>query len=119
LEALADCPEPVATAAGRVADVEIRRQATLGGNLCAPPGAESPRGDLQTALLALGARVRSAGDGGERTEDVDAFLAAGPEGRLVLEVELEGASRASYVSLGRPHAHAYTLLSVACAEGGG
>jgi hypothetical protein len=48
--------EPLATAARGVADPEIRAQATLGGNLCAPPGAESPRGDLQAALIALGAR---------------------------------------------------------------
>ena len=61
-------PEPLATAAGYVADPEVRAQATLGGNLCAPPGAESPRGDLQAALVALDAEVRSAGEGGERSD---------------------------------------------------
>ena len=53
--------EPLATVARGVADLEIREQATLGGNLCAPPGVESPRGDLQAALLVLDAQVRSAG----------------------------------------------------------
>ena len=33
-------------AAGDVADHEVRAQATVGGNLCAPPAPASPRGDL-------------------------------------------------------------------------
>src|ERR1700742_1171394 len=78
-------PAPLGEAARHVADVEIRGQATLGGNLCAPPGVESPRGELQAALIALGAQVRSTGAGGERTEDVEDFLAARPGGGLVLE----------------------------------
>src|SRR4029453_16312813 len=40
LAELEDAPEPLATAARSVADHEIRAQATLGGNLCAPPGGE-------------------------------------------------------------------------------
>src|SRR4051812_20001707 len=68
LAELEDAAEPLGTCARQVADLEIRGQATLGGNLCAPPGAESPRGDLQAALLALDAQVRSAGAGGERTQ---------------------------------------------------
>ncbi|MDQ6817593.1 MAG: FAD binding domain-containing protein, partial [Actinomycetota bacterium] len=39
--------EPLGTSVRGVADREIRAQATLGGNLCALPAAESPRGDLQ------------------------------------------------------------------------
>ena len=114
--ALEEGPEPLATAARLVADYEIRAQATLGGNLCAPPGGEHPRGDLQAALIALGARVRSAGKNGERTETVEDFLAAGADGRLVLEVELEEPQRAGHASLRRPHAHSYTILAVAAAE---
>src|SRR5689334_2836356 len=64
-------PEPLATFARNVADYEIRGQATLGGNLCAVPGGTTPVGDLQAPLLALGARVRSAGAGGERTDSID------------------------------------------------
>jgi aerobic carbon-monoxide dehydrogenase medium subunit len=113
---LETAPEPLASAARNVADREVRAQATVGGNLCAPPGAESPRGDLQAALIALGARVRSAGADGERTEAVEDFLAGGPEGRLVLEVEFEDPAAGAHASLGRPHAHAYTTLAVCAAR---
>ena len=119
LEELAQSgPEPLRTAAQRVADKEIRGQATLGGNLCAPPGVETPRGDLQAALLAAGARVVSTGAGGERTESIDDFLAglaAGAAPRLVLAIELDEAP-AIYRSHGRPHVHTYTMLSVAAAR---
>lgn len=110
-----EAPEPLATFARHVGDFEIRAQATIGGNLCAPPGQESPRGDLQAPLLAVGARVRSTGAGGERTETVDEFL-ANSEGRLVLELEVDEPKHASSARLHRPHAHAYSILSVACAE---
>jgi len=111
-----EAPEPLAALARHVGDYEIRGQATIGGNLCAPAGPSSPRGDLQAALLALGARVHSAGAGGERVDPVDDFLAAGGEGRLVLEVVVEEPVRASAQALARPHTHAYTALAVACAE---
>jgi CO/xanthine dehydrogenase FAD-binding subunit len=118
LSALADSGiEPLARAAGDVADYEVRAQGTLGGNLCARPAPASPRGDLQAALLAVGAQVRSAGSGGERTESVDEFL-AGDEPRLVLSVEFEKPRRAAYLSQRRPHAHSYAVMAVACAEGG-
>jgi CO/xanthine dehydrogenase FAD-binding subunit len=109
-------PEPLASAARAVADHEIRAQATVGGNLCAPAGDESPRGDLQAALIALGARVRSAGAGGEQTEPVEELLAGDLAGKLVLEIELEEPTRAGHASLRRPHAHSYTILAVAAAE---
>ena len=118
LSAVADSGiEPLATAAADVADHEIRGQGTLGGNLCAPPGAESPRGDLQAALLAVGAHVRSVGSRGERTEPVHEFL-RGEEPRLVLGVEFERPARAAYLSQRRPHAHSYAVMAVACAETG-
>ncbi len=106
-------PEPLASAASGVADLEVRSQGTVGGNLCAPAGAEYPRGDLQAPLIALGARVRSAGAGGERTESVEELLAGGTAGRLVLELELDDPAAGSYAALHRPHAHSYTPLSVA------
>jgi CO/xanthine dehydrogenase FAD-binding subunit len=111
--------EPLAEAAGDVADHEVRGQATLGGNLCAPPGPASPRGDLQAALLAVGARVRCAGAQGERTESIDEFLARGHrDPRLVLAVEFDRPRRAAYLSQRRPHAHSYAVMAVACAETG-
>ncbi len=109
--------EPLASAAANIADFEVRAQGTVGGNLCAPPGVESPRGDLQPALLALGAQVRSAGEGGERTEPVDEFLAAG-EPRLVLAIEVEQPERAVFISQRRRHAHSYAVMSVASARSG-
>jgi carbon-monoxide dehydrogenase medium subunit len=113
---LEDALEPLGSAARNVADHEIRAQATLGGNLCARSGGGTPRGDLQAALIALAATVKSAGKGGERTEPVEDFLAGGPDGRLVLEVELREPKRSGYAAARRPHAHAYTILAVCAAE---
>jgi CO/xanthine dehydrogenase FAD-binding subunit len=115
---LEQAPEPLASAARHVADYEIRAQATLGGNLCAPPGGEQPRGDLQAGLIALGAQVRSAGKNGERAEPVEDFLAGDGGERLVLEVELQEPSHAAHASIRRPHAHPYTILAVCAAETG-
>jgi len=109
-------PEPLATFAHHVADYEIRGQATIGGNLCAAPGTTTPTGDLQAPLLALEARVRSVGAGGERTQSVDDFLTAGPDGRLVLAIEVDAPKRAASAAVRRPHAHAYSVLAVAAAE---
>ena len=116
LSALEDGDEPLATAARHVADPEIRAQATIGGNLCSTSSAEAPRGDLQAPLIALGASVRSAGAGGERTEPIEDFLAGGA-GRLVLDVSYDDAKRkTAYVAATRPHTHHYTILAVAAAE---
>src|SRR5438876_840409 len=116
VSALEGLEEPLATAARHVGDGEIRAQATLGGNLCAGPGAETPRGDLQAPLIALGARIRSTGAGGERTEPVEEFLAASA-GRLVLDVSYDEAERKTgYAAAGRVHAHHYTILAVAAAR---
>jgi len=112
---LEQMPEPLGTAARHVADHEIRGQATLGGNLCAPAGGTTPRGDLQAALIALGAQVKTAGKGGERTEPIEDFLPA-PADRLLLEVEFEEPQRSGYAAAHRPHAHAYTILAVCAAE---
>jgi aerobic carbon-monoxide dehydrogenase medium subunit len=117
--ALETAAEPLGSAARQVADLEIRAQATLGGNLCAPPAAESPRGDLQAPLIALGAQVRSVGHGGERTEPLEEFLAGGSDGRLLLEVSFDEPTAAASSSVRRPHAHAYTVLAVSGARTGG
>jgi CO/xanthine dehydrogenase FAD-binding subunit len=120
VSALAEgAPEPLATFAAHVGDAEVRGQATIGGNLCAPAAETFSRGDLQAPLLALDASIRSAGAGGERTDSVEDFLATGPEGRLVLEIEVDEPSRAATAAVRRPHAHAYTILAVAAAETAG
>jgi carbon-monoxide dehydrogenase medium subunit len=116
VSALEDGDEPLATAAQHVADLEVRAQATVGGNLCAEASADAPRGDLQAALIALGATVRSGGKGGERTEPVEDFL-ANSAGRLVLDVSYDEAPRQTgYAAASRPHAHHYTVLAVAVAK---
>jgi carbon-monoxide dehydrogenase medium subunit len=120
--ALADCDEELLSLyAGHIADGEVRRNATVGGNICAPPGRELQRGDLGAPLIALGAEVRSTGAGGERTEPVEDFLAGDRAGRLVLDVSYERTPRRSSASgLRRRHAHSYAVASVAaCARGDG
>jgi carbon-monoxide dehydrogenase medium subunit len=118
LEALVGTtPDPLSTAAQRIGDYELRGQATIGGNLCAGPGRDAPRGDLQAPLIALAALVRTVGAGGQKVQPVEDFLASGPDGRLVLGIEFSEPTRGVYVSMGRPHARVYTVLSVACAEG--
>jgi CO/xanthine dehydrogenase FAD-binding subunit len=109
--ALADLGEPLRSSALNLADVEIRGQATVGGNLCAGPGADVPRGDLQGPLIALGAEVRSAGAGGERTEPVEEFL-RNRGGRLVLEVAFTKPAASAWACLERPHTHDYTAMAV-------
>ena len=117
--ALVDSPDAVlAEVAAHVADQEVRRSATVGGNLCAPPGLDAQRGDLGGPLIALGARVRSVGAGGERTEPVEDFLAGDRTGRLVLEIDYDRRERRHGVaSLRRRHAHSYAIATVvACSS---
>jgi CO/xanthine dehydrogenase FAD-binding subunit len=115
LQALVDLPAPVGPCAANVGDVEIRLQATVGGNLCAGAGRGAPRGDLQGALIAVGAQVRSAGAGGETTEALEDFLGE-RQGRLVLDVSFEEPGAGAFVALDRPHTHEYTALAVSAAR---
>jgi CO/xanthine dehydrogenase FAD-binding subunit len=115
LRSLVDLPAPVGPCAANVGDGEIRTQATVGGNLCAGEGHDAPRGDLQGALLAVGAQVRSAGAGGEKTEPLEEFL-ANRSGRLVLDVSYDEPAAGAFVALDRPHTHEYTALAVSAAR---
>jgi CO/xanthine dehydrogenase FAD-binding subunit len=114
LATIAAGPEDLlARCALQIADDEVRGSATVGGNICAPPGRDAQRGDLGAALIALGARVRSTGAGGERTEPVEEFLGGDRSGRLVLEVEVDQIARNSaYESLHRRHAHSFAVATV-------
>ena len=107
--------------AQQVGDGEIRAAATVGGNLCATAGLGSQRGDLGAPLIALGARVRSTGKGGERTEAVEDFLAGDRSGRLVLEIDYDHPTGAwSAQTLRRRHAHSYAIANIAaCSSGDG
>jgi carbon-monoxide dehydrogenase medium subunit len=113
--------ELLARFAREIGDLEVRAAATVGGNLCATPGLGAQRGDLGAPLIALGARVRSTGKGGERTEAVEDFLAGDRTGRLVLEVEYDRpAGSWSAQTLRRRHAHSYAIANVAvCSSGDG
>jgi carbon-monoxide dehydrogenase medium subunit len=112
---LTGLPAPLGPCAANVADLEIRGQATLGGNVCAGGGADAPRGDLQGALLALGATARSTGAGGEKTEPLEDFLVH-RDGRLLLDVSFEQPAAGAFVALDRPHTHDYTALAVSAAR---
>jgi CO/xanthine dehydrogenase FAD-binding subunit len=115
IQDLVELAAPVGPCAANIADIEIRSQATIGGNVCAGEGPETPRGDLQGALLAVGAEVRSAGSGGERTESLEDFL---PHryARLILEVSYEEPAAGAFAALDRPHTHDYTSLAVSAAR---
>jgi CO/xanthine dehydrogenase FAD-binding subunit len=115
LQSLVDLAAPVGPCAANVADLEVRNQATVGGNLCAGEGADAPRGDLQGALLAVGATVRSAGAGGITTEPLEDFLGYRNE-RLILDVSYEEPASGAFVSIDRPHTHEYTTMAVSAAK---
>ncbi|MGI8478885.1 MAG: FAD binding domain-containing protein [Gaiellaceae bacterium] len=114
---LVELAAPLGPCAANVADGEIRAQATVGGNLCAPVGRDAPRGDLQAAFLALDAQVRSAGAGGERTDSVEDFL-ADKDGRLVLDISFDEPSAGGFARLDRPHTRYYSALTVCITRAG-
>jgi CO/xanthine dehydrogenase FAD-binding subunit len=115
IEALTGMPAPLGPCAANVADVEIRSQGTVGGNICAGHSPEAPRGDLQGAFIALGATVRSAGDGGVTEHAIEDFLPTSHE-RLVLSVSFEEPAAGAFAGLDRPHTHDYTALAVSGAK---
>ena len=120
--AVADGPDGLlARFAQQVGDLEVRAAATVGGNLCASGGLGAQKGDLGAPLIALGARVRSDGTGGERTEPVEDFLPGDRAGRLVLEIEYDQPTGAwSAQTMRRRHAHSYAIANVAvCSNGDG
>lgn len=112
--ALADLtgmPAPLGPCAANIGDPAVRGQGTVGGNLCAVASEEFPVGDLQGALLALGANVRSVGEGGERSEPLAEFLSKG-DNRLLLDVSFELPAAGAFEALRRPHTKHFTPLAV-------
>ena len=108
---LANEVKALAQCALNVADYEVRRQATVGGNVCARAAADAPRGDLQGPFLALDAVVRSVGPDGEKAEPLEEFLAH-REGRLLLELRFEKPAVSAHATIDYPHTHEYTVLAV-------
>jgi CO/xanthine dehydrogenase FAD-binding subunit len=106
---------PLGPCAANIADREIRAQATLGGNLCAGPGPDAPRGDLQGPLVALDATARSTGAGGEASEPLVDFL-GNRAGRLLLDVSYEEPAAGAFVAVDYRHTHEYTVLAVSAAR---
>jgi CO/xanthine dehydrogenase FAD-binding subunit len=115
IEELVGKPAPLGPCAANIADIEIRSQATVGGNICAGEGNEAPRGDLQGAFLALGATVRSAGEGGITEESLEDFLPKRRE-RLLLDVSFDEPVAGAFAGLDRPHTHDFTALAVSGAR---
>jgi CO/xanthine dehydrogenase FAD-binding subunit len=115
IEELTGMPAPLGPCAANVADVEIRSQGTVGGNICAGHSPEAPRGDLQGALIALGATVRSAGDDGVTEQAIEEFLPKCHE-RLLLSVSFDEPVAGAFAGLDRPHTHDYTALAVSGAR---
>ena len=116
IQELVDLPAPIGPCAANVADLEIRGAASVGGNLCAGDGYEAPRGDLQGAFIAVGAVVRSAGEGGIADELLEDFLPKRSE-RLVLSISYDEPAAGGFACLDRPHTHDYTALAVSGARG--
>jgi aerobic carbon-monoxide dehydrogenase medium subunit len=112
---LVGMPAPLGPCAANVADLEIRSQGTVGGNLCAPEGYEAPRGDLQSAFLAVGATARSAANGDVTEEPLEEFLPKRRE-RLLLGVTFDQPAAGAFAGLDRPHTHDYTALAVSGAR---
>ena len=111
LSELAQEVEALAQCALNVADFEVRRQGTVGGNLCTRTGDDAPRGDLQGPFLALEATARSVGAGGETSEPLEDFLSH-REGRLLLDLSFDKPAASAFASLDYPHTHEYTVLAV-------
>ena len=85
---------------GRVGNVRVRAQGTLGGNLCFA----EPRSDVATALVALGAVVVLRSTREERTLPVDDFVVGPfttdrqPDELLVrIEIPLDASRRSTYL----------------------
>jgi CO/xanthine dehydrogenase FAD-binding subunit len=115
VQELVGMPAPLGPCAANVADLEIRSQGTVGGNVCAGHSPEAPRGDLQGALIALGATARSAANGQVEEEPIEDFLPR-CHGRLLLSVSFEEPAAGAFAGLDRPHTHDYTALAVSGAR---
>ena len=90
VEELVGMPAPLGPCAANIADLEIRSQGTVGGNLCA-------------------------GDGGVTDEPLEDFLPRRHE-RLLLDVSFDEPAAGAFSGLDRPHTHDYTALAVSGAR---
>ena len=107
----------LAATAHQMANPGIRNMATIGGNLCNA----APSADMAPPLIGMGAQLRLAGPGGERTVPVeDFFLGPGEnvlkEGEMLLEIEVPEVpsdTRALYLKIPARTAVGIALVGVA------
>ena len=107
----------LAEAARHTASWTVRNMGTVGGNLFTPP----PGGDIAVALLALDARVRLAGPGGERVIPLaDLFTgfmtSALATDELLAAIEVPMTPReTAFLKFGRKQANTPAVVTVAVA----
>lgn len=103
----------LAPAARGVGGPAIRSAATVGGNLFAPP----PYGDFATALLALGARIEFAGQGGSDVSVEDFMRDRGNgQARLVRAVSIPRVGDPSalrFLKVSRTHPKGAAVMTIA------
>jgi CO/xanthine dehydrogenase FAD-binding subunit len=108
---------PLAKAASVLGSLQIRNKATIGGNLCHA----SPAADLAPSLIALGAKVRTFSENGERVVELeDFFLGPGTTllktGEILTEIEIPPMaprSGGSYLKFALRKEMALAVVSVA------
>ena len=107
--------------ANTIADVQVRNRGTVGGNVCS----NDPTNHLPPLMVAMGAQMTIAGEGGERTVPVEDFFlgvyltAAGP-GELLTKVTMPARNGAhdgfASVTIGR---EGTCIVNVAATASGG
>ena len=123
IESIADCAllkqsfPVIAYAAGTLATPAIRRQATIGGNICNG----SPAADMVPALIVMGAEISIQGPEGEKTFLLEDFF-KGPgqvqltPGEIVTQIKINAPrpnSGAAYIKGTRSHGVDCSLVGVA------
>jgi carbon-monoxide dehydrogenase medium subunit len=106
----------IAQAAASLGSYQVRCRATLGGNICNA----SPAADMVPSLMTLGARVRIAGEKGERSLPLEEFFVAPGRtrlqaGEILLEVQIPPAGPvvSRYVKHGIRNAMDLAVVGVA------
>ncbi len=99
-------------ALGRIVGVQLRNMVTVGGTVAGKYGFS----DLNTLLMALGARLALAGDGEREIEGF--FLDAGDKPPLIEKILLPARGRAAFESM-RVSGGDFSVLNAAAAYAGG
>jgi carbon-monoxide dehydrogenase medium subunit len=106
----------LAEAAALIGDMQVRNAGTIGGSI----SHADPAADYPAALIALGASVKLAGKGGERTVNaadffVGLFQTAAQDGEVVTAVHVPAATASAYEK--HPHpASGFAVVGVALAK---